>query len=72
MMVLTRLTKKDSFELEDGYTIDNYIGGVYIQVDYEYNDTTTDYVPSNKTQYDLPQNCTEHYQVNDSNLNLML
>ena len=72
MMVLTRLTKKDSFELEDGYTIDNYIGGVYIQVDYEYNDTTTDYVPSNKTQYDLPQNCTKHYQVNDSNLNLML
>ena len=38
------------------------------------NDTTTDYVPSNKTQYDLPQNCTEYYKdvVDDASLKTML
>ena len=45
-----------------------------MQIDYEKNDTTSDYVPSNKTQYDLPQNCTEYYKdkVDDPSLITML
>lgn len=45
-----------------------------MQIDYEMNDTTTDYVPSNKTQFDLPQNCSEYYKdkVDDPSLKTML
>ena len=58
--------------MEEGYTIDNYIGGVYIQIDYEKNNESPDYTPSDKTEYDLPQNCDEFYEVDDADLNLML
>ena len=72
MMVLTRISKKESFELQEGYTIDNYVGGVYIQIESEYNPEKPDYTPTNKTQYDLPENCNDYYEVDDSSLNLML
>ena len=35
MMVMTNLTYGEGFSLQEGETIDNYVGGVYVQVSHK-------------------------------------
>ena len=59
MLVMTKLKVEEGFAMQEGTTIENYIGGVYVQVRYgESNETEADRSKVSY-EYSLPINCTE-------------
>lgn len=65
MMVMTNLTYGPSFTLQEGETLDSYVGGVYVQVSHnagKAKESSKNDKPEMTYSYSLPVDCVETYK----------